>query len=232
MRDWVRATAKLTFEDIKDKLQKVFGEFGDEDEENTEVLPVKEESALYTNSSYKRGRGGQASQRGRGRGGRGAFQGAKKTNPMDQDGNVMRCHECESTRHFVADCPDRKRDRDQWREQKKDGDKKKDGDQKSVQSANMTVHLTLVAGVSDVQGGNNLGDTLGKGIIDSACTRSVAGELWVKEFMDTMEEKDKKEMEKSEKKSKSLFRFGDGRESKSKRELTVPTVCWRKSCQD
>ena len=49
----VSATAKLTFDDIKDKLQKVFGEFGDEDEEDTGVLPIKGESALYTHTSAK-----------------------------------------------------------------------------------------------------------------------------------------------------------------------------------
>ena len=85
----VRATAKLTFDDIKDKLQKVFGEFGDEDEEDTGVLPIKGESALYTSSSAKRGRGGQISQRGRGgtgRGGsgRGGYQGARKTIQLTQ----------------------------------------------------------------------------------------------------------------------------------------------------
>ena len=84
----------------------------------------------------------------------------------------MRCHECESTKHFVADCPHRQ-----------------------VESANMTVHLTLVAGAS---GKISLGDTLGKGILDSACTKSVAGELWVKEFLDTMDESDKKRVETKE----------------------------------
>ena len=211
----VRATAKLTFEDIKDKLQKVFGEFGDEDSDDTGVLPTKTESALYTNSSAgKRGRGGQASQRGArgGRGGRGAFQGTRETNPSDSDGNIMRCHECESTRHFVKDCPDRKK----YKEQRNEGDKK------NVENAKMTVHLTLVAGASDNQGRNSLGDTLGKGVLDSACTKSVAGELWVKEFMDSLDKTERRNVEESERQGMSLFRFGDGKESKSKRELTVP----------
>lgn len=202
----VRATAALTFDDIKDKLQKVFGEFGDEEDDDTGVLPIKTESAFYTNSSTgKRGRGGQALQRGA-RGGRG-FQGARRTNPLDADGNIMRCHECESTRHFVADCPERKKD--------------KEGHPKN-ENANMTVHIALVAGMSDNQGRNSLGDTIGKGVLDSACTKSVAGELWIKEFVDTLDETERRNVEQSERKSMSLFRFGDGKESKSKRELTVP----------
>ena len=68
----VRATAQLSFEDIKDKLQKVFGEFGnEEDGDTTGVLPVKnEQSCLYT-KSYGRGKG-QNGFRGSFRGSRGS----------------------------------------------------------------------------------------------------------------------------------------------------------------
>ena len=203
----VRATAQLTFDDIKDKLQKVFGKFGDDEDDNTGVLPVKDEICLYTKSFYK----GRGSQRG-GYRGRGSFQSGrgrggsnnqpKRTNPTDRDGSIMRCHECESTKHFVSDCPHRQVEK--------------------VESANVTVHLTLVAGTTSEGHEENLVDTLGKGILDTACTKSVAGEVWMKEFLGTMEEKDRQEAEQSKRKSRSLFKFGDGRESKSNHELTIP----------
>ena len=100
----------------------------------------------------------------------------------------MRCHECESTKHFVSDCPHRQ-----------------------VESANVTVHLSLVAGTASDGHENNLVDTLGKGILDTACTKSVAGEVWMKEFIGTMEERERQEAEQSKRKSRSLFKFGDGR---------------------
>ena len=45
----VRATAKLDFEGVRDKLQKVFGEFdgNDETQEGSGALPIKEECLLY-----------------------------------------------------------------------------------------------------------------------------------------------------------------------------------------
>ena len=47
----VRATAKLEFDDIKEKLQRVFGEFGDTlaaDGTQEGSMPVKTEESLYT----------------------------------------------------------------------------------------------------------------------------------------------------------------------------------------
>eukprot|EP00794_Sanderia_malayensis_P014649 gene14649-16167_t len=134
----VRATAKLSFED--DKLQKL----------------------LVYNIIYK-GKGQHGLRRGyrvvedhsrleKGRGKTGNQP--KKTNPADKDGNLMRCHECESIKHFVSDCPHRQ-----------------------VESANMTVHLTLVAGTASDGQEQLLLNTLGKGILDTACTKSVAGEV-------------------------------------------------------
>ena len=30
----------------------------------------------------------------------------KKRNPLGPDGKVLRCHACDATTHFAADCPD------------------------------------------------------------------------------------------------------------------------------
>eukprot|EP00794_Sanderia_malayensis_P006695 gene6695-7456_t len=86
----------------------------------------------------------------------------------------------------------------------------------------MTVHLTLVAGTASEGQEKILLNTLGKDILDTAYTKSVAGEVWIKEFLDTMGDKDRKDAEQSKRKSWSLFKFGDGKESKSNHELTIP----------
>ena len=133
----VRATSQLSYDDIKDKLQKIFGEFADgEEESNSGILPVKGEDCLYT-KGYQRGKWrGNSAVRGvgasRGRGGRGGqvrFAG----NPMGPDGAVMRCHECESTKHFVSECPHKKKT--DFR----------------LEEAKMTVHVTLVTGADGTE---------------------------------------------------------------------------------
>ena len=45
------------------------------------------------------------------------------SNPFDAEGNIMRCHECDSTKHFLNDCPHRR-----------------------VEGAKMATHVTLIAG--------------------------------------------------------------------------------------
>ena len=116
---------------------------------------------------------------------------------MDSDGNIMRCHECDSTKHFTSDCPHRK-----------------------VEERNMTVHITLVTGKADPGTGSMLDESLGKGILDSACTKTIPAEEWMNECLENLNEEDKKEVLCCETESKSLFRFIDDVESKS----TIKTV--------
>ena len=157
-----RATAKLEFADMKDKLQRVFGDSCGKDDE---VVPVKQEDCLYTS-----GRGRFFNKRG-GRGGKFSGRGRKKypdaktphagKNPMDADGNIMRCHVCESTKHFVESCPHRE----------------------NVEESHVTVHIALLTGKGNAETNKMMVESLGKGILDSACTKTVAGNIWVDEFV-------------------------------------------------
>ena len=61
---------------------------------------------------------------------------------MDSDGNIMRCHEYDGTKHFASSCP-------HWK----------------VEEKNMTAHITLVTGKADPGCGSMLVESLGKGIL-------------------------------------------------------------------
>ena len=208
----VRATSTLTFDDMKDKLQKVFGEFGGDKEGGT--LPLKED-CLYTGYYRGRGRGyqqqgtfqprgsfsrdqwGTFPQRGSGRG-RGQ---STRDNPYNQGGTQMRCHECESTKHFVSDCPHR-----------------------SYQNAKMLVNLTLVTG--DFTNNVMMVETLAKAILDTACTKTVAGQTWMNEYLSLLPTSKQDQVKSSKRSTNTLYRFGDGVETKSKYELELPiNVC-------
>ena len=67
-------------------------------------------------------------------------------------------------------------------------------------------------------------ESLGKMILDSACTKTVSGEERMNEYIENLNKKDKKKVVCSETESKSLFRFGDGVESKSIRTVNIPIV--------
>ena len=64
----------------------------------------------------------------------------------------------------------------------------------------------------------NLAGSLGRGILDCACTKTVAGKAWVDEFVEMLQKKEREEVKKSSRKSPSLYRFGDGHENKSLEE--------------
>jgi hypothetical protein len=130
----------------------------------------------------------------------------------------MRCHECESTRHFVRECPYRK----------EEGDKKVE-DVKKVEDTKMTVHLTLITGSACEEQEAMLVETLARGILDTACTKTVAGRTWTEEYLSLLSDSERNMALKSKKNSSSLYRFGDGQETCSEHEITVPmTICGKR----
>ena len=165
--------------------------------EDSGGVQVKEEDCFCTNRKgyYKKG----------GRKKKGNYFGKSKIksgkNPVDTDGNIMRCPECDWTKHFASSYPHRK-----------------------VEETNMTVHITLVTGKADTGTGSMLVESLDKGILDSACTNTVSGEEWMNEYIEKLNEEDKKEVLCHETESKSLFRFGDGVESNTIKTVNISIV--------
>ena len=212
----VRATAKLTFEDVKDKLQKVFGEFDSPDGQMHEAkLPVKEECFYSKNYNQDKAQGSEMGSRfsrggtGRGRGSYTRGLGRSRGNPRDSQGVVLRCYECESTMHLVSKCPHR---------------------QFKTENASVTVQLTLVAGLASKEQDLMLYESLARAIIDCGCTKTVAGETWVQEYLSLLSEEERKKVEMTAKQSSTLYRFGDGRETKSMKELVIPMfICGKKT---
>ena len=84
----------------------------------------------------------------------------------------------------------------------------------------MTVHITLFNGTADARRNNLLAETFGKGILDSACTKTVAGNVWLVEFLATLSSEDLKMVK--EKSSKAAYLFGDGIENRSEKCVTFP----------
>ena len=62
------------------------------------------------------------------------------------------------------------------------------------------------------------------GVLDSACTKTVAGELWMQEYLASLTDEERSTLESSQKKSLSTYRFGDGVESKSLECFNVPII--------
>jgi hypothetical protein len=91
------------------------------------------------------------------------------------------------------------------------------------------VNIVLLNSKPDNKQKNLVLETLGKGLLDSGCTRTVAGEFWMNEFLSTIPPADKCKI--SEVKSDAMFRFGDGAESRSVRKVTIPIKIGSKKYQ-
>ena len=215
-----RAVAKLEYNDMREKLMKIFGDPGVLS--NTDEVPEVKD-VLY-GESYDRnrwGRGGQQSggqQSGGGRGrGRGFYRensstsgyAARDGSTRDSNGRAggfdrsnwrsspARCYECDSTKHFANKCPHRST--------------------RKKEDVEMNVHIALLTATPQ---GTLLSETFGKMLLDSGCSKTVAGKIWLDEITETMSQSDKEAI--VEKPSMSMFRFGDGVENKSIKVTTIP----------
>ena len=117
----------------------------------------------------------------------------------------MRCFACQSTMHSVADCPHRK-----------------DYDESPVNN----VHITLLNSKPDLVQRNLVAKTLGKGLLDSGCSKTVAGEVWLQGYLYTL----LKGTNVIEEKSNALFRFGDGIECRGLKCVTLPVTIGDYKC--
>ena len=208
-----RGIAKLEYPDMRDKLMKVFGDPGVLDSQD--AAPQVKEETLY-GYGYERGRGGRS--RGASRGGsRGGFRGGTSFRGGRAGGRFAaggrfgaggrRCYYCDGIGHIKRDCPSRNQDDDSQGSQ--------EGNVDEVNEQNFNLHITLISSRSS----RLLHEALGKRVLDTGCSKTVAGVIWYVEYLSTLSADDRGSV--TESKSKSVFRFGDGKETTSLKLVTV-----------
>ena len=113
----------------------------------------------------------------------------KVKNPLDANGFLTKCIVCKSVYHWAKDCPDR--------------------DIMYVTSQEEEVHITLFSKrVKECYVENFLDEIRSYAILDSGCTKSVYGIVWLQRYLDSLNESDKSSVQEQE--SSSKFKFGDG----------------------
>ena len=215
MEKLVRVTVtELTYENMRGQIKKIFGSNCGGDD-STLSLPVKDECLF----GYSRGGYGY-------RGGRGRFnrwkQNGKKgsdanrsgTNPVGADGEIMKCHLCESANHLMWKCPHRGAF----------SEKMTEGEKKPVQD----VHITLMNAQSNVKQRGLVFESLGKGVLDCGCTKTVSGIDWMDEYVGTLTNSDRDDVKEAA--SDVTFRFGDGMECSSIKKVTIPVTVGSLKC--
>ena len=82
------------------------------------------------------------------------------------------------------------------------------------------INVTLISDFSEDQQNKLLGETIGCAVLDSGCTSTVCGEVWLRTFVDTIADNEKKLV--TERPTSKMFRFGDGQTYKSIKTATIP----------
>ena len=244
-----RATSELTYRSMLTQIKKICGSSysGKEDEK---APPIKDE-VFYGYDKKKKpfGRGRNKSGQERERKGTDNQERQKSGSERDRkrsdnyerykkpterkradEGNSKnvygiqkRCFICDSQKHMSHDCPMNKKN------------------DKGVEEINILLFsetvterqnrfiediIVLLNGTKNGRQLRLVIESLGKAVLDCGCTKTVAGEFWISEYLSTLSKEDEKLV--FEEPSTSLFRFGDGGECKGLRKIYVPVVLGKK----
>ena len=220
-------TPKMTFENMRATLKKLFTDCGNKvdvsisselnSSVNCKVEPVFENEAYYSGSAYRRGYG--SSGRSRGAGDR-----ARRGNPVGSDGRVSTCFKCGSKNHWARFCPN-----NDWRQQSSESHNSNWRQRNSELNSNYygeddEVHVTLLAAEENFENKVDtlFGESLGGVILDSGCSRTVCGEMWLASYLETLTSVEKESVKIEQ--STSVFKFGDGKRMKSLKRVVLPCV--------
>ena len=143
-----------------------------------------------------------------------------KYNNKGASGGQRRCYICNSPDHMANNCPNRKSKSGQGVKCfncNRYGHYSK-GCPENRGNKDNSVHITLFQ--SDPGVSNFLNEALGHAIIDTACKHTLAGTIWMEQYMNTLSDKEKQGV--VQKSCDLSFRFGDGKETRALCTMDIP----------
>lgn len=117
------------------------------------------------------------------------------TNPLDKYGRRSKCAVCQSTYHWVKDCP-HKNEQVKLTEENVNTER---------EQCNITLFSNKTASDTEII----IVESLGSAVIDTACLRTVCGAKWFDSYVRELNMKEVQNM--SDTSSNRAFTFGDGR---------------------
>jgi len=124
----------------------------------------------------------------------------KAKNPLDRFGRITRCSICDSINHWQQDCPDRN----------------------STSNETYVVHEIVLHNVDDsvVDLKSLVSETWNCGLLDCGASKTVCGEVWLREYLSSIPECERKNI--TYYSSKSVYRFGVGEQVQASRGVNIP----------
>ena len=219
------ATLGISFKTMKSALKRVFTSLGGSSENNVDGMAIKQEEAFYTKQHKKFPRKKHNNSKSKSH---------QKLNPLDDRGRVSRCVICDSKMHWADRC--QHSDENQYvnlNEVSSTECKCCGGCSQSVESVNFVL-MTEQLGNNE----NNenslmkqeilLAEASKSAIVDTACTKTVAGEKWFAQYCDQLSDENEKRVKLLP--SHTPFKFGDGRTVFSNGKAIIPANVAGKEC--
>ena len=165
---------------------------------------------------WNRGRGGgqrrgsdQAKHEGRDR-----FVPQKSTNPQGPNGKPRQCGIFSSIYHFARNCPEVQEESNS-----------KSNNIAFVQKEDDNEQGEVISLFQDTDSNTDslkwfLGETIGCAVVDSGCSKTVAGSKWVECFLESLNNDDLLKIERKE--SNEMFKFGKGESTRSSGKIVIP----------
>ena len=153
-------------------------------------------------------------------------------NPLDPQGNITRCLECDSINHWIKYCPDLT---DSHKEQRTyHGDHEQQQyedyiDQKKSEGGFVYVieHAAVLSDTYEDLTKITLScDTMSAAVLDSGAPKTVCGKMWLQQYVYTLPAQEKKQIVHS--KSKNIFKFGCGGKFPALYHVSIPAVIGQK----
>lgn len=138
-------------------------------------------------------------------------------NPRDNKGNHTICRRCRSIYHWIVDCPHNStEDRTSSSYYTRNNDEE--------------IYIALLQSCTPKSNDEIMGlvaETLSKAVIDSGCSKTVAGENWFNDYLQTLSDDEIANIQYCY--SKALFKFGDSKPVMSKKKALVPMMIGKKN---
>lgn len=194
------ACTDLTFASMKSALKRIFS-----GKSSATTESINQESVFATEQRRQKGKSWQHSTRHKA-----PLQ--PGTNPLDKYGRRSKCAVCQSTFHWVKDCPHK-------------GESVKITEEKSdVEECNITLYTKESPTDAEIF----MTECFGSAIIDTACTRTVCGQSWLDKYTSVLGKKRADSLKETE--SHRPFKFGDGKVVYSVKSVKIPAKIGNTKC--
>ncbi|KAK6187111.1 hypothetical protein SNE40_005204 [Patella caerulea] len=186
------AANDLKFSTMKSALKRIFSQTNKTDSPEASIN-LEDDSALYTRFNRNRQYPYKAADT------------PKGSNPLDRFGRRTKCSICQSIFHWAKDCPD-KLNTVKYTEEEFNLDE---------EQCNITLFVKNPS-INEIL----MTECLGCAVLDTACTRTVCGSKWLDKYINSLPTYLMKKVKTID--SVKLFKFGDGSQLKSLKNVTIP----------